>query len=90
MIPEAFFHAENGVFSMACYVGYWPKCVSGGMGLVGGVGVFYAGVEFVPVDAGAVPVGDAVGFVCALWAVFPCFAVEFLDLLVTDGVGYEP
>lgn len=20
MIPEAFFHAENGVFSMACYV----------------------------------------------------------------------
>ena len=71
-------------------LGYWPKCVSGGMGLVGGVGVSYAGVEFVPVDAGAVPVGDAAGFVCALWTVFPCFAAEFLDLLVTDGVGHEP
>lgn len=70
--------------------GYCPKCVSGGMGLVGGVGVSYGGVEFVPADAGAVPVGDAVGFVCALWAVFPCFAVGFLDLLVADGVGHEP
>lgn len=82
---------KNGSCATECEIrGYWPKCVSGGMGLVGGVGVFYAGVEFVPADAGAVPVGDAVGFVCALWAVFPCFAVEFLDLLVTDGVGYEP
>ena len=70
--------------------GYCPKCVSGGMGLAGGVGVSYAGVEFVPADAGDVPVGDAVGFVCALRTVFPCFAAEFLDLLVADGVGHEP
>lgn len=58
--------------------------------LVSAVEVSDGFVEFVPVDAGAVPVGDAVGFVCALRTVLPCFAVEFLDLLVTDGVGHEP
>ena len=54
-------------------MGYRSNCVSGG-GSVGGAVVFGWGVEFVPVDAGAVP----------------GFPVERLVLSVRDGVGREP
>ncbi len=42
-------------------------------------GYLVRGVEFVSVDAGAVPVGYSERFVCALGASFPCQPVEFLD-----------
>ncbi len=55
--------------------------------LFGGVWVSCAGVEFVPVDAGAVLVRDAECLVRALRAVLPCLLVELLDLLVSERGG---
>ena len=52
--------------------------------------VFGWGVEFVPVDAGAVSHRDPGRLPCAQRAVFPGFPVERLDLSVRDGVGREP
>ena len=56
----------------------------------GGGGVADAGVEFVPVDAGAPPVGGAVNLVRTLRAFLPGPFVEFLDPLVRDRVGHKP
>lgn len=63
--------------------------MSGG-GSVGGAVVFGWGVEFVPVDAGAVSHRDHGRLPCAQRAVFPGFPVERLVLSVRDGVGREP
>lgn len=71
------------------YLGYRPNCVSGG-GAVGGAVVFGWGVEFVPVDAGAVSHRDSGRLPCPQRAVFPGFSAERLDLSVRDGVGREP
>ena len=56
----------------------------------GGVGVSGRGVEFIPVDAGAVAHGDAVRLPCALRACLPGLLVELLDPLVGDRVPDEP
>lgn len=63
--------------------------MSGG-GSVGGAVVFGWGVEFVPVDAGAVSHRGPGRLPCTQRAVFPGFPVERLDLSVRDGVGREP
>lgn len=63
--------------------------MSGG-GSVGGAVVFGWGVEFFPVDAGAVSHRDSGRPPCTQRAVFPSFPVERLDLSVRDGVGREP
>lgn len=48
------------------------------------------GVEFVPVDAGALSHRDSGRLPCTQRAVFPGLPVERLDLFVRDGVGREP
>lgn len=70
--------------------GYRPVCVSVDGVSFGGVGVSGRGVEFVPVDAGAVAHGDAVRLPCALRACLPGVLVELLDPLVGDRVPDEP
>lgn len=66
--------------------GYRPKkCVW----LVGSF-PWGAGVEFVPVDAGAVSGRDAEELLPAFVAVFPCLLVELLDLLVAPCMSGEP
>lgn len=55
-----------------------------------GAVVFGWGVEFVPVDAGAVSHRDLGRPPCTQRAVFPGFSAECLDLSVCDGVGREP
>ena len=60
------------------------------VGSFGGVGVSGLGVEFVPVDAGAVSHGDAVGLPRALRARLPRVLVKFLDPLVGGRVPGGP
>lgn len=68
-------HGVGTVYRRYLFRAHWKYCETlGAIGqivclvvvLFGGVRVSGAGVEFVPVDAGAVPVGYAERFVCTL------------------------
>ena len=56
------------------------------------VGVFpwCVGVEFVPVDAGAVSGGDAEDLLPSFVAAFPCLSVEVFDLFVAPRMRGQP